>query len=110
MPDGALHGLQAESLIPPERRRSGAGQMTELIAGATSLATIILLPKCPACLAVYVAAYTGIGLTISSATSLRWGLLWIAVASLCSIGVAISRRLMTARWRAIATRRATAPN
>jgi hypothetical protein len=41
-------------------------------------AFLVLVPKCPACLAAYVTLWTGIGLSLTTATYLRWALLVLA--------------------------------
>ena len=45
--------------------------------------TLVLIPKCPLCLAAYVAVATGIGLSLPAATYLRIALLVICISSLC---------------------------
>jgi hypothetical protein len=44
---------------------------------------LILIPKCPLCLAAWIALGTGIGISLHVATWLRWGLIAICIVSLC---------------------------
>lgn len=54
----------------------------EIVEFAAPGATLLLLPKCPACVAAYFAIGTGIGLSISAATYVRTGLVTVCVISL----------------------------
>jgi hypothetical protein len=57
-------------------------RVREIFAWVLPSAVLVLVPKCPICLAAEVTLWTGIGLSLSMATYLRWVLLFLCVASL----------------------------
>ncbi len=59
-----------------------ARRFREVSAWVVPSAILMLVPKCPACLAAHMALWTGIGLSFSTATYLRWSLLLLCAASL----------------------------
>ncbi len=50
-------------------------------------ATLVLLPKCPACVAIYVALISGVGISLASASLLRTSLLVVCVVALVCLAV-----------------------
>ncbi|MFL6259787.1 MAG: hypothetical protein ACJ76Y_08760 [Thermoanaerobaculia bacterium] len=45
-------------------------------------AVLVLLPKCPACIAAWLAVAAGLGVSVPAAAALRWGILGSCVACL----------------------------
>ena len=72
------------------RHRSGL----ELLQWLMSLAILLLMPKCPLCLAAYAALATGIGLSLTVATCLRTSLLMMG-----GLSLALLTLRLIARWR-----------
>lgn len=60
-------------------------------------AIFALIPKCPACLAAYLALGTGVGVSITTATHLRIFLLILCVASVSALAASRIRRLVAGR-------------
>ena len=57
-------------------------------------ATLALLPKCPACVAAYVALATGIGISLPAAAWLRTVLLLVSIAALTFLAARRLTRLL----------------
>lgn len=80
---GAVHAERALRAEAPSPRGSAslARRAWGLAQWAAPGLILALLPKCPACVAAYVAAATGIGLSFSAAAGIRYGLLAMAIAA-----------------------------
>ena len=77
----ATNPVQTDHSLHPQRPC-----VTRRIApGILPAALLILIPKCPACLAAYIALGTGIGLSISTAVHLRMLLIVLCATSLACL-------------------------
>jgi hypothetical protein len=72
---------------------SPARRVRDVAGYAVPAAVLVLLPKCPACIVAYLAVATGIGVTVSTASYLRTGLL---VLCLGCLGYLAARQVF--RW------------
>ena len=77
--------------------RSCCREATGWIAPGLGLA---LIPKCPMCVAGYVAAVTGVGISMPMAAGLRWGLLILCVSVLVFAAARAGHRLCRVMSRA----------
>jgi hypothetical protein len=66
----------------------------DLVSWIVPAAILALIPKCPMCLAAYVALWTGIGLSISAAIYLRASLLVVSIALILFLAVRSVHRLI----------------
>lgn len=72
-----------DSPAPVGKPTSSLGRRGLELAGWLIPGTLLaFFPKCPLCVAGYVALATGLGVSLTVATYLRWGLLLVCVASL----------------------------
>ena len=65
-------------------------------------ATLVLLPKCPACVAAYIALVSGVGISVATATYLRASLLILCVTALACLALKRLCRLGGRQGRAFA--------
>ena len=70
--------VRVDARPPASRLRRGGEIAGYIVPGAL----LVLLPKCPACVAAYVALFSGVGISFSTATYLRTSLLILCVTAL----------------------------
>jgi hypothetical protein len=91
----------------PGRPRARA-RWLELARWALPGTVLALLPKCPMCIAAYIALGTGVGLSVSTASHLRLALVTLCLVSLAYLATGRLRRLFspisTARSSELTTR------
>ena len=76
-------GVRDNARPPASRLRRGG----ELAGWIVPSATLALLPKCPACVAAYIALFSGVGISVSTATYLRTSLLVLCVTALLFVSL-----------------------
>ncbi|HTQ49397.1 MAG TPA: hypothetical protein VMJ12_01710 [Candidatus Acidoferrales bacterium] len=84
---------------PASRWRRGGQIAGWLVPGAT----LVLLPKCPVCVAAYVALFSGVGISIAAAARLRTSLLVLCLTVLLWLVLKLLGRVVfrtrRSQWR-----------
>ena len=83
---------------PVSRFRRGG----EIAGWVLPSATLVLLPKCPACVVAYIALFSGVGISVATATYLRTSLLILCVTVLACLALKRLCRLGGRNRRAFA--------
>lgn len=73
-----MNGCCQSAVVKKPNRRM------ETVGWIGTVALYFAIPKCPACLAMHVAVWTGLGISFGAAEYLRWGLI-----TACGIAAAI---------------------
>jgi hypothetical protein len=84
----------------PSVRSTAFGRMIATIKWATPTVILLLLPKCPMCVAAYIAFGTGLGISMPVATWIRGGLIAACATSFAWLAITtLRRRLLQKRRR-----------
>jgi hypothetical protein len=73
---------------------SFVGHLVNFVGWIVPSAILALIPKCPMCLAAYIAVWTGLGLSVTAAANLRVLLIIACVISLVFLSVRQTYRLI----------------
>lgn len=84
---------QRRSTSPPAPRR---GNLTGWLLPS---ALLVLMPKCPACMAAYIAMATGLGISLPAAANVRFMLITLCISSLSWLTIRTLHRVYQCRAR-----------
>ena len=90
--DPAVPAVAAPVATPIIIQRRWPRRGASLIQWALPIATLTLIPKCPACVAGYVLLFTGIGLSFSAAAAMRWALIALCIVALAFLLIRAAKR------------------
>lgn len=76
----------------PTNRLPRLQRICNVIEWALPIATLALIPKCPACVASYVLLFGGIGLSLPAAAAVRWTLISLNITALFYLIFRTARR------------------
>lgn len=88
---------------PADRDRTPPTTRTWLARGwsltqwAAPIAALVLMPKCPACVAAYVLLLTGAGISFAAASVVQSAAVWLCWAALMLLGARVTWRLLAPR-------------
>lgn len=93
--NGSCKSASAQAPVQLTSVRSSFARRWQAIAGwIVPSGGLMLLPKCPACLAAYIAVVSGVGISASAATYLRILLLTMCIASITYFAATRGWRLL----------------
>lgn len=91
-------GVRGKSAAALHAQRPGAGAPSSLrrlgfaVKWTLPSAILILMPKCPMCVAAYLTLATGVGISFSTAAHLRLLMLFLCAASLTFLAARAAKR------------------
>lgn len=91
-PASSTHGQPQRAIRPVPGRVNLTGWLIPS-------ALLVLMPKCPACMAAYIAMATGLGISLPAAANVRFMLISLCITSLSWFTIRTLHRLHQSRAR-----------